>query len=80
MRERTMSEDLPFADLATVEPGYAFRRGDVACLRMRADGSLRAETWRDRWASVIAETFWPSPTFVVTAIDRENGKITVGLK
>ncbi len=66
--------------LPTVKDGDRFRFGRSVPMRMRADGSLRAETWRDRWASTLADVFWPSGSFVVTAVDRDRGVITVGRK
>lgn len=65
-------------DLYSRDAAYDFRAGDPIRLRMRPDGTLRPETWRDRWASAIAETLWPSGTFVVTHADHERGVITVG--
>jgi hypothetical protein len=53
-------------------------RGWPVRCRMRDDGQLRPETWRDRWASALAEAFWPYPKYVVTAIDRDAGTITLG--
>lgn len=69
------------SDIVTL---YQVARGDrfrfVRCppMRMCSDGSLRYETWRDRWASALAEVFWPSGSVVVTHIDRSRGIITVG--
>jgi hypothetical protein len=67
-------------DLTKLGPGVTFSRGCPTFWRMRTDGSLRAETWRDRWASAISETFWLLPTFVVTAIDHARRVVTVGRK
>jgi hypothetical protein len=57
-----------------------YRFGATARMRWTADGRgrLRYETWRDRWRSALAELFWPSRSFVVTAIDQERGTITLG--
>jgi hypothetical protein len=67
---------VPIVDLADAADRYRFRRGPP--LRMRPDGSLRYENWRDRWTSTLAEAFWPSGSFVVTRIDRDAGTITIG--
>lgn len=70
--------DDDLVELTIAADRHCFRRGIVHRLRMRTDGSLRAETWRDRWTDAIAEVFRPRESFVVTHIDHERGTITVG--
>ena len=55
-----------------------FVAGDRIRLRMRPDGKLRHETWRDRWTEVLAEMVSPSPVCSVTSVDAEGGTITLG--
>ncbi len=54
-----------------------FHFGPIYRLRMRDDGSLRWETWRDRWRSALSDYFWPRRTFTVTSVDSERGTITL---
>lgn len=35
------------------------------------------ETWKDRWAYVLAEYAWPHFYYTVVAIDRKAGRITL---
>jgi hypothetical protein len=66
------------AELLTTSDRGRFRFVRYPPMRVCPDGSLRYETWRDRWTEALASFFWPRGSFVVTHIDREAGKITIG--
>jgi hypothetical protein len=61
-----------------IESGeYVFGRA-VRGLRLRVDGKLRAEAWRDRWAVALVEALWPRRAMAVVGVDQEHGTITLG--
>jgi hypothetical protein len=65
-------------ELANATDRYRFRFGRSLSMRLRVDGQLRHENWRDRWTEALASFFWPRGSFMVTHIDRKAGTITIG--